>query len=79
MTKLLDKPDIVFVLMDDMGYPALSSQGNRLVATPHLDGLAGEGTRFTDAYVTPQCTPTWSTLLTDQYTVRTKQFHVIPP
>jgi arylsulfatase A len=73
------KPNIVLILMDDMGYPALSSQGNRYVSTPNLDRLASEGMRFTNAYVTPQCTPTRSTLMTGQYTARNRMFHVIPP
>ncbi len=65
--------------MDDLGWGALSCQGNRHVETPHLDRLAREGMRFTQAYVTPQCTPTRATLLTGQYTARNGMFHVIPP
>jgi arylsulfatase A len=65
--------------MDDMGYGALSCQGNKHVQTPHLDRLASQGMRFTSAYVTPQCTPTRSSLMTGQYTARTRMFHVIPP
>ncbi len=70
--------NILLILMDDLGYPTLSSYGNKLVATPHLDGLAREGVRFTNAYVTPQCTPTRATILTGQYTARNKMWHVIP-
>lgn len=62
-----------------LGWGALSCQGNRHVETPHLDRLAREGMRFTQAYVTPQCTPTRATLLTGQYTARNGMFHVIPP
>ena len=72
------KPNILFILMDDLGYPSLSCFGNKVVETPHLDRLASEGVRFTDAYVTPQCTPTRATLLTGQYTARNKMWHVIP-
>src|SRR5262245_61406697 len=71
------KPNILFVLMDDLGYTSLSCFGNKIVPTPHLDRLASEGVRFTDAYVTPQCTPTRATLLTGQYTARNKMWHVI--
>lgn len=72
------RPNILFVLMDDLGYPTLGCYGNTKVPTPHLDRLAKEGVRFTDAYVTPQCTPTRATLLTGQYTARNRMWHVIP-
>lgn len=72
------RPNIIFILMDDMSWGALSCYGNRHVATPHLDRLASEGMRFTDAYVTPQCTPTRATLLTGQSTARHRMWHVIP-
>jgi uncharacterized sulfatase len=64
--------------MDDLGYTSLSCFGNRHVPTPHLDRLAAEGVRFTDAYATPQCTPTRATILTGQYTARNRMWHVIP-
>ena len=72
------KPNVLFILMDDLGYPSLGCFGNRFAPTPNLDRLAGEGVRFTNAYVTPQCTPTRATLLTGQYTARNKMWHVIP-
>jgi len=72
------RPNILFILMDDLGYPSLGCFGNKLVPTPHLDMLAAEGVRFTDAYVAPQCTPTRATLLTGQYTARNRMWHVIP-
>jgi arylsulfatase A len=72
------RPNILFVLMDDLGYSTLGCFGNTRVPTPNLDRLAREGVRFTNAYVTPQCTPTRATLLTGQYTARNKMWHVIP-
>jgi len=72
------KPNILFILTDDQGWPTLSSYGNRLVATPHLDSLARDGVRFTDAYVMPQCTPTRAALLSGQHTARNGMWHVIP-
>ena len=72
------KPNILFILMDDLGYTSLSCFGNKHVTTPHLDRLASEGVRFTDAYVAPQCTPTRATFLTGQYTARNRMWHVIP-
>lgn len=72
------KPNILFILTDDQGWPTLSCYGNKLVATPHLDRLASSGARFTDAYVMPQCTPTRAALLTGQHTARSGLWHIIP-
>lgn len=72
------RPNFLFILMDDMAARALSCYGNPYVQTPNLDRLAREGTRFTNAYATPQCTPTRATLLTGQYTARNGMWHVIP-
>jgi arylsulfatase A-like enzyme len=72
------RPNILFILTDDQGWPTLHCYGNRLVATPHLDGLAADGMRFTDAYVMSQCTPTRAALLTGQHGARTGMWHVIP-
>lgn len=72
------RPNILFILTDDQGWPTLSCYGNTFVATPHLDSLAREGVRFTDAYVMPQCTPTRAALLSGQHTARNGMWHVIP-
>ncbi len=72
------KPNVILILMDDMAQRALSCYGNPYVRTSNIDRLAKEGMRFTDAYVTPQCTPTRATILTGQYTARNRMWHVIP-
>ncbi len=72
-------PNVLFILADDLGYTAVRSYGGRHARTPHLDRLASQGVRFTDAYVTPQCTPTRASLLTGQHTARNRMWHVIPP
>ncbi len=72
------RPNILFILTDDQGWPTLGCYGNTRVATPHLDRLAAEGVRFTDAYVMPQCTPTRAAFLTGQHTARNRLWHVIP-
>jgi len=72
------RPNILFVLTDDQGWTTLGSYGNKFVPTPHLDRLAAEGVRFTDAYVMPQCTPTRAAFLTGQHTARTRLWHVLP-
>ncbi|WP_309722379.1 sulfatase-like hydrolase/transferase [Armatimonas sp.] len=64
-------PNIVFVLVDDMGYADLSCYGNTLAKTPNIDRLAREGVRFTQFYVSaPICSPSRTGLLTGQYPQR---------
>ena len=73
-----DRPNILFILTDDHGWPTLGCYGSKKVPTPHLDRLAGEGMRFSEAYVMPQCTPTRAALLSGQHTARNGMWHVIP-
>jgi len=68
------RPNIVLILADDLGYGDLGCQqtGGR-IATPHLDALAAEGLRFTDAHSPSSvCTPTRYALLTGRYAWRTR-------
>ncbi len=59
------KPNVVFILADDLGYGDLGSFGQKLIKTPHLDRLAAEGMRFTDAYAgATVCAPSRCTLMT---------------
>jgi len=78
LAQTLSRPNVLLILVDDMGQRALSCYGNPHVQTVNIDRLAKEGVRFTDAYATPQCTPTRATLLTGQYTARNRMWHVIP-
>ncbi len=71
-----DRPSILFILTDDQGWPTLGCYGGKMVPTPNLDKLAAEGAKFTDFYVTSQCTPTRASFLTGQYTARHKIWHV---
>jgi uncharacterized sulfatase len=71
------RPNILFILADDLGWNALSCYGNKDVATPNLDRLAQQGMRFTAAYAEPQCSPTRAALLSGQYGARTGVFKVI--
>jgi arylsulfatase A-like enzyme len=65
------KPNIVFILADDLGYADLSCYGAAKIKTPHLDHLATEGMKFTDFYATGcVCTPTRASLLTGCYPKR---------
>ncbi len=64
-------PNIVVILADDVGYGDLGCYGSTKIKTPHLDRLAKEGMRFTDAHSPAAvCTPTRYALLTGQYAFR---------
>ncbi len=65
------RPNIVFFLADDLGQRDLGCYGSTFYETPHLDRLAREGARFTDAYAAcPVCSPTRASLLTGQWPQR---------
>ncbi|QOV87340.1 arylsulfatase [Humisphaera borealis] len=60
-----DKPNIIFILADDMGYGEPSCYGNKAIKTPNIDRLAAEGIRFTDFYAGGTvCSPSRATLMT---------------
>jgi len=64
-------PNLVFILADDLGWSDLGLSGHAIYETPHIDRLAREGVRFTDAYANaPNCAPTRASLLSGQYTPR---------
>jgi arylsulfatase A-like enzyme len=62
------KPNIVFIVADDMGYADCGVHGSKDIPTPHIDSIAKAGIRFTDGYVTgPVCSPTRAALMTARY------------
>ncbi|WP_145417776.1 arylsulfatase [Planctomycetes bacterium K23_9] len=62
------KPNIVFILTDDLGYGDLGCYGQKLIKTPRLDQMAAEGIRFTDFYAgSTVCAPSRSVLMTGQH------------
>jgi len=63
-------PNVVLVLVDDMGWMDCGAYGSQYYETPHIDRLARQGMRFTDAYATPLCSPTRASILTGQYSAR---------
>jgi len=66
-----DKPNIVFILADDLGWHQLGCYGSKFYETPNLDKLAAESMRFTDAYAAcPVCSPTRAGIMTGKYPAR---------
>jgi arylsulfatase A-like enzyme len=65
------RPNILFIVGDDMGYADVGFHGCQDIPTPGLDALAAAGVRFTNGYVTgPYCSPTRAGLLTGRYQTR---------
>ncbi|WP_345318958.1 sulfatase [Novipirellula rosea] len=66
-----DRPNIIILLADDLGYGELRCQGNPQIPTPHIDSIAANGVRFTDGYVAgPNCSPSRAGLLTGRIPTR---------
>jgi arylsulfatase A-like enzyme len=65
------QPNILFILIDDMGWRDLTCQGSPFYETPNIDRIASGGMRFTDAYAScPVCSPTRASVLTGKYPAR---------
>jgi arylsulfatase A-like enzyme len=64
------RPNVVFFLVDDMGWMDCGAYGSKYYRTPHLNAFAKAGMRFTQAYAQPLCSPTRASLLTGQYSSR---------
>ena len=65
------KPNIIFILSDDLGVDILSCFGSDQYKTPHLDALATGGMKFTHAYAAPLCGPSRALIMTGRYAFRT--------
>lgn len=71
------KPNIVYIMADDLGWTDLTCYGSGYYETPNIDRLASQGTKFTSAYATgPNCQPTRAALLSGQYGPRTGVYTV---
>jgi arylsulfatase A-like enzyme len=67
----MSRPNIVFILADDLGWRDLGCQGSSFYESPVIDRLCGEGMRFTNAYAAcPVCSPTRASILTGKYPAR---------
>src|SRR6516162_6373717 len=74
------KPNIVFILMDNLGYGEVGVYGGgitRGAPTPRIDRLAAEGTRLTNFNVEAQCTPSRSAIMTGRFAIRSGT-HSVP-
>lgn len=68
---MTNRPNIIFILMDDLGWTDLSCYASPFYETPNLDRLAGSGLRFTNGYAAcPVCSPTRASILTGKYPAR---------
>jgi arylsulfatase A-like enzyme len=68
---LADRPNVLLIYADDMGYNELSCYGGKHVPTPHIDSIAAGGVRFTQGYVSaPLCSPSRAGLMTGRYQTR---------
>jgi arylsulfatase A-like enzyme len=71
------RPNIIFVLADDLGYTDVACFGSKYYETPNIDRLAAEGLRFTNGYTCgPNCQPTRAALMSGQYGPRTGVYTV---
>ncbi|SNR30861.1 Arylsulfatase A [Lutibacter agarilyticus] len=78
-TKESNKPNIVFIYLDDLGYGDISANGATEITTPNIDKLANEGVRFTNGYATSAtCTPSRYAILTGVYPWRNKDAAILP-
>ncbi len=73
------QPNVLIILIDDLGWMDLRCQGNNKLDTPNLDRLAREGVRFTDAYAAaPVCSPVRAAIMTGQAPARLKLTNHLP-
>ncbi len=71
-------PNVVFILIDDMGWKDISCMGSPFYETPNIDRLAREGMLFTDAYAAcPVCSPTRASIMSGKYPARLGLTHYI--
>ncbi len=71
------KPNVVFILADDLGYTDVACYGSKFYETPNIDRMAAQGMRFTDGYTCgPNCQPTRAALMSGQYGPRTGVYTV---
>ena len=73
------QPDIVFFLIDDLGFADCGFNGGKEIKTPNIDRLAQSGAIIENHYVQPVCSPTRSTLMTGRYPTHTGVYTIVSP
>lgn len=74
-----EKPNIIFIYMDDLGYGDVGAYGATEINTPNMDKLANEGLKFTNAYASSAtCSPSRYAILTGSYPWRNKDAKILP-
>lgn len=73
------KPNIIYILADDMGYGDPGFMGSKDLLTPNIDRIAHEGSILSSYYVQPVCSPTRSTLMSGRLVIRTGVYSVVKP
>jgi len=72
-------PNVVLLLVDDMGYGDIAAHGNPILKTPNFDALHNRSVRFTNFAVSPSCAPTRAALLTGKHEFLSSVTHTIKP
>ncbi|CAZ97653.1 arylsulfatase [Zobellia galactanivorans] len=72
------KPNIVLIYADDLGIGLLGHEGQKIIKTPHIDQLAKEGVRFTNAYSNMLCAPARASLITGLHDCHKQGFEITP-
>ena len=76
-TKEESKPNVILVMVDDIGVGDLACLGNQIIKTPNIDKLHKESVRLTDYHVSPTCAPTRAAVMTGHHNYRTGVFFTI--
>ncbi|MBI4910356.1 MAG: arylsulfatase [Acidobacteria bacterium] len=71
------RPNIILIVVDDMGYGDVAALGNKVVKTPNLNWLHAESVRFTDFHVSPTCAPTRTSIMTGRHEFKSGVTHTI--
>jgi len=75
--KVLEKPNVILIMIDDQGYGDIAALGNKEIKTPNIDALHNVSARFTQYHVSPTCSPTRAAIMTGHHSNRTGVWHTV--